>query len=233
MLKNWFSKMFDSAMNLNKRNILDLIHPDSKARLLDLGCDEGSWTNMLGDRLRSNNLFGVEIVNERALLARERGIEVTTCNLEQGIPFEDESFDIVHANQVIEHVSSIDLFLAEIYRVLKPGGYTIISTENGSSWHNIFASILGWQIFSLTNCSIKLCGVGNPLAIHRNETGPLQSWTHKVIFNYLGLKEIFEVFGFQNIEILGAGYYPFPAGIGKWDPRHSHFLTLRAWKKNI
>jgi len=225
--------MFENAMTLNKENILGLIQPNPKARLVDLGCDDGNWTIALGNQLKSEHLFGVEIVDERAIQAQKKGIEVANNNLEQGIPFEDESFDVVHANQVIEHVSNIDLFLTEIYRVLKPDGYSIISTENGSSWHNIFASVMGWQIFSLTNCSNKLSGIGNPLAIHRNESGVLQSWTHKVIFNYRGLKELFEIFGFNNIEILGAGYYPFPAGMGKWDPRHSHFLTLRAWKRSI
>jgi ubiquinone/menaquinone biosynthesis C-methylase UbiE len=223
--------MFDNAMNLNKENILGLIAPGPETRLVDLGCDDGTWTRALGDRLGSKNLYGVEVVEERAFLARKQGIKVVNCNLEQGLPFKKECVDVVHANQVIEHVSNIDLFISEIYRVLKPGGYTLISTENGSSWHNIFASILGWQIFSLTNCSATQGGIGNPLAIHRNKKVQMKSWTHKVIFNFQGLKELFEIFEFENVEIRGAGYYPFPAGVGKWDPRHSHFLTLRAWKK--
>jgi ubiquinone/menaquinone biosynthesis C-methylase UbiE len=230
---NWFKMMFENAMTLNKENILELLRPDPEARLLDLGCDNGNWTMALGNQLKSKHLFGIEIVDERANQAQKQGIDVTNSNLEQGISFQDDSFDVVHANQVIEHVSNIDLFLTEINRVLKPDGYAIISTENGSSWHNIFASLMGWQIFSLTNCTRKLSGIGNPLAIHRNESGALQSWTHKVIFNYRGLKELFEVFEFIDIEILGAGYYPFPASMGKWDPRHSHFLTLRAWKRSI
>lgn len=52
---------------------------------------------------------------------------------------------------MIEHVSNVDLFVSEVFRVLKKGGHAVISTENGSSWHNVFAAAMGWQIFSLTN----------------------------------------------------------------------------------
>ena len=125
----------------------------------------------------------------------------------------------------------MDGFLGEIKRVLKPGGYVVVSTENASSWHNIFASIMGWQIFSLTNISSVQSGIGNPLAIHQGEAVELSSWTHKTIFNYLGLKDYFRVYGFSNIQILGAGYYPLPSVLGKLDPVHSHFITIKAFKK--
>lgn len=126
--------------------------------------------------------------------------------------------------------SAYDRFASEIYRILKPGGSAIISTENGSSWHNIFASILGWQIFSLTNVSRLQAGIGNPLALLRNQPIEFSTWTHKVIFNYRGLKEFFLLHGFKEIQIKGAGYYPFPTQLAKLDPRHSHFITLYAKK---
>jgi ubiquinone/menaquinone biosynthesis C-methylase UbiE len=44
------------------------------------------------------------------------------ANLDEGWPFEDESFDLVHANQVIEHVGRLDHFVEETRRVLRPGG---------------------------------------------------------------------------------------------------------------
>jgi hypothetical protein len=62
---------------------------------------------------------------------------------------------------------------------------------------------------------------------------PHEALNHKFIFNYLGLKEMFEIHGFVNVEILGAGYHPLPAGLGKIDPRHAHFLALKARKPII
>ena len=83
------------------------------------------------------------------------------------LPYDDESFDVVCSNQVIEHLARTDNFVSEILRVLRPGGYAVTSTENLASWHNIAALALGWQPFSLSNVS-KVLGLGNPLAIYRS-----------------------------------------------------------------
>jgi SAM-dependent methyltransferase len=157
-------------------------------------------------------------------------VRVTVSDLASAFPFADESFDLVHANQVIEHVSDVDHFLAETNRILRVGGVAIISTENGSSWHNIFAATMGWQIFSLTNVSAVTRGVGNPVALHRGSPLALRSWTHKTIFNYRGLLEIVGLHGLSLMRAVGAGYHPLPAGIGRVDVRHSHFITVKVKK---
>lgn len=217
-------------MTMNRNNILSLIETKSQGLLLDLGCDEGSWTIKLAHKMQTDKIFGVEIVRERGEMAAARNIAVSFADLAGTLPYNDGAFDVIHANQVIEHVSDIDHFMAEIHRLLKVGGVAVLSTENGSSWHNIFAAILGWQIFSLTNLSAKKLGIGNPLAIHRGKADHMKSWTHKVIFNYRGLVEFCEAHGFIVEKITGAGYYPLPSVIGKWDPRHAHFLAIRIKK---
>lgn len=226
MIKKLLQSMFESAANLNRQNILDSIPNMPQGKLLDLGCDDGKWTMELARRMGTTSVFGLEIVAFRAQEAQRMGVNVTMGDLSTKLPFKDHEFDVIHANQVIEHVPDVDVFTAEIFRVLKPGGYVVVSTENGSSWHNIFASILGWQIFSLTNMSEKVQGVGNPMALHRGAANHLKSWTHKVIFNYRGLKEFFAAYSFESIGIRGSGYYPLPSWMGRIDPRHAHFVTL-------
>lgn len=223
--KRWMQRQFESAMDLNRKNILDAVPRKTDGRLLDLGCDDGAWTMRLAERMGTRDVHGIEIVESRAAQARARGVEVTVANLNEPLPFPSGSFDLVHANQVIEHVSDVDVFTSEIVRVLRPGGAVVISTENGSSWHNVGAAALGWQIFSLTNMSGQAAGIGNPLALHRHAPIELKSWTHKVIFNFRGLREFLELHGLRDVEIRGAGYYPLPAAVGQADPRHAHFLT--------
>ena len=223
--------MFDDAFSLNQKNILDLLEENKNCILLDLGCDDGTWTMQLAKKIKTKNIHGVEIVEKRKIEAEKKGIEVAKNDLNYAFPYPVNFFDVVHSNQVIEHLSDVENFVKEIFRILKPNGYVVISTENGSSWHNIFASILGWQIFSLTNITCISGGIGNPLAIHRGEVSDLKSWTHKTIFNFLGLIELFEAYGFVIDKVKGAGYYPLPALLGNLDKRHAHFLSVKFFKQ--
>jgi len=232
MSANFLYKLNEKAVRLRKKSILEFIDPQRDAKILDLGCDNGSWSRRLGARANTKNLYGIDIVEPRLVQAQRNGLIVKKSDLNEKVPFPDSFFDVVHADQVIEHIGKLDNFLAEIHRVLKPGGYTIISTENASSWHNIGASILGWQIFSLTNISEKQLGIGNPLALLRGQKLKLSSWTHKTIFNYRGLYEMLSLYEFEDIKISGAGYHPLPPYFGKIDPRHSHYITLKGYKSN-
>lgn len=217
-------------MDLNHRNILESCAGNHGGTLLDLGCDDGTWTLELVEAAKCTSVLGVEIVQQRADAARAKGIEVMIADLADPLPLSEACFDVVHANQVIEHVPDIDLFASEIFRVLRPGGIAVVSTENASSWHNVISVALGWQMFSLTNLSGRRLGIGNPLALHRGEADHLKTWTHKVIFSYRGLIEFFEAHGFLVQQIHGAGYHPLPAWVGKVDVRHAHFLTAQVKK---
>ncbi|MGZ5456625.1 MAG: class I SAM-dependent methyltransferase [Thermoanaerobaculia bacterium] len=226
--------MYGAASDLNRANLLCLLRErtgGTATRLLDIGCDDGAWTVELARATGASEIHGVEIVSAAADEAERRGIQV--WRIDANLPLASipgDTFDAVHSNQVIEHVSNVDTFVSEIYRVLKPGGYAVVSTENGSSWHNIGAAILGWQIFSSTNVSGRVAGLGNPLALQRGAEAFSPAWRHRTIFNYRGLREMFEVHGFREVEVRGAGYFPLPALLGRIDARHSAFITVGARK---
>ncbi|HEY2093192.1 MAG TPA: class I SAM-dependent methyltransferase [Thermoanaerobaculia bacterium] len=227
MLKTFFTRMYDHAAEMNRQNLIRLAAHGGGQSLLDLGCDDGLFTKRLATTVGASDVHGVEVVAEQARKAEANGIHVYAVDLNQPLcELPSDRFDVVHANQVIEHVANVDLFVSEVYRVVKPGGHAVISTENGSSWHNVFAAGMGWQIFSLTNVSGLKAGLGNPFAIQRGGTPYTGTWTHKTIFNYRGLIEMFEVHGFKDVRIAGAGYFPLPAFFGRIDARHSAFITV-------
>lgn len=98
--------------------------PDG-ARLLDIGASQGELLaayHQLGYRA-----VGVEPwdkARETAALLSERlqvPIDIRDGRAES-LPFEDESFDVVLATSVLEHVDDLDAAVSEAYRVLKPGG---------------------------------------------------------------------------------------------------------------
>ena len=217
-------------MGDNIRNIMELIEPTA-GQFLDVGCDDGEHTSVFADAAGTDVVHGIELVEERAALARARGIEVQPADIGHGLPYGDGRFGAVVSNQVIEHLADTDVFVAEIARVLAPGGYAVVSTENLASWHNVLALMLGWQPFSLTNVSATRMGLGNPAAVHRGEAWEHQSsWQHRRVFAYRGLIELFEAHSLPVEDVRGAGYYPLPGRVARFDPRHAAFLTVKVRK---
>lgn len=217
-------------MGDNLENIVDLLEPVA-GQFLDVGCDDGERTRLFADAAGADAVHGVELMEDRAALARARGIEVTSADIEQGLPYEDGQFTAVVSNQVIEHLADTDRFVSEIARVLEPGGYAVVSTENLASWHNVFALVLGWQPFSLSNVSATRLGLGNPAAVHRGEAWEYSSsWQHRTVFAHRGLIELFEAHGLAVEHVRGAGYYPLPRRLARLDSRHAAFLTVKVRK---
>lgn len=238
-LKKYFFALWKNAAEELINNIFKLLEENSKAIFLDCGCDEGDFSIEIANRIKAKKIYGIDIIKERYSKAEEKGIIVKSSDLNEPFPFASESIDVLHANQVIEHLWNLDNFVRESYRVLKPNGYAVISTENLASWHNIFSLLLGFQPFSLTNIS-QLRSIGNPFALHisnKEEGGRrhLKPFAHLIVPAYQGFKELFETHHFTVEKIMGAGYYPFPkylSGIlSKLDKRHAGFLTIKVRKE--
>jgi SAM-dependent methyltransferase len=243
MVGNYITKIWGEAEKEYKEKILSLIEKNPQGTMVDLGCDDGEWTMKLARAMkaRKGNIYGVDVVKERYLLAKKKGIVVIDSDLNKKFPFKNGEFDFVHANQVIEHLWDLDLFAKEIKRILKKGGYAIICTENLSSWHNIFALLLGYQPFSLTNISFK-GAIGNPLAFHSEDLVNDESawkrtygaWHHTRVLSYGGLKDIFVKHGFKVDYYSGFGYFPLPSQVASvmssLDPRHAAFPVLKVRK---
>lgn len=221
--------MWINSYEQNLNNILELVEINKKAYFVDLGCDDGNWSIRVAKKIKTSNIFGVDYIDTQLIKAKKLGIKVKKGNLNEKLQFPNNYFDAIHSNQVIEHLTEIDIYVSEIYRVLKPGGYVIISTENLSSWHNVISLILGWQAFS--QHISKKYHIGNPMSPHFEEDLK-EGWTHVIIFTYYSLQEIFKQYGFTIESVMGAGYYPMPSIFAKIDPRHSHFITIKARKSD-
>jgi methionine biosynthesis protein MetW len=140
---------------------LRLFSPGNCDTFLDIGCGDGAHTAVIRDHIGARAVYGIDIGTGRLNAAAKRGIKVSVANLDQGvIGFKDQMFDCIHCGEVIEHVFSPDLLLENIYRLLKPGGYAILTTPNLASWRNRLALLLGWQPF-WSEVSTKVV-LGNP-----------------------------------------------------------------------
>lgn len=94
------------------------LHLERGDRLLDYGCADRPYDGLFP--------AGVELVS-----ADLRGNPVATIELtaEGTVPVADASFDAVMSTQVLEHVERPHVYLAECYRVLRPGGRLLLSTH--------------------------------------------------------------------------------------------------------
>jgi SAM-dependent methyltransferase len=229
----YLQKVFRASERRNQERILELCPPLPGARLLDLGCANGAFTMELARRIGAAESHGVEFVAELAAGARARGVQVAPTNLNERFPYESESFDVVHSNQVIEHLEKTDSFLKEVHRVLRPTGYALISTNNLASWHNIFSLVLGMQP---TPCHVSdEVVVGNRFDPGRGREHPERGATHLRVFSYRALLELLELHGFTIDALVTSGYYPFGPRIAdvfcRIDRRHGAFLIARARRR--
>lgn len=235
MMSHYYNHLLQDAAKQVADNKKALFERNENAKILDLGVNDGVELLLWASHIGSKQLYGVDIQRARLIQASEKGIKCTWADLNNPLPFESGTFDIVYSSCVIEHLLNLDLFVQEIHRILKLGGYAIIHTENLSSWHNIFALILGFQAFAQI-ISRKIYGIGNPLSPLYKKEIELESWAHIHILTYSGIKELFQVYGFRAEKIVGGGYYPFWGFISKLfsklDPRHSAYITIKVRKSN-
>ncbi len=118
--RNWDDQLF-------RERILKKINPS--AVVLDLGAGAGI----------------VEAMNFKGLAARVCGVDLdprvaTNSMLDEGrvsdageIPYDDETFDLVFSDNVVEHLSDPVAVFSEVRRVLRPGGAFLFKTPN--KWH--------------------------------------------------------------------------------------------------
>jgi SAM-dependent methyltransferase len=228
--------LWTDAETAYRKKILEIAANARPAALLDLGCHDGSWTTQV---VRASGggverVVGVEIVESARRAAERRGIEAVAADLNSRLPFADESFDFVHANQVIEHVLDLDLFVAEIARVLRPTGRAVVCTENLASWHNVGALVLGYMPFSLTNISTK-GAIGNPFNLAPSPADEIErSWFHTRVLTASGLEHLFQLHGLGVVERFASGYHPLPPKlaqrVAQRDVRHAAFIGVVAEK---
>ncbi|MFO0546923.1 MAG: methyltransferase domain-containing protein [Polyangiaceae bacterium] len=128
----WFAERVREASRALGKEKLDV---------LDVGCRDGTLTKLYAG---SHEIRGLDVDPEAVRRARENGLDAREHDMNRGpLPFDEASFDVVVAGEVIEHLQWPQLVVEEIFRVLRPGGFLFGSVPNAFRLRNRVLFLLG------------------------------------------------------------------------------------------
>jgi SAM-dependent methyltransferase len=137
-------------------------------RVLDLGCRYGALTRAYAE---GNLVTGVDVDREALAEAAKLGIETRWADVDEPLPFDDATFDVVVAGELLEHVRDPAGLVAEARRVLRPDGPFVASVPNAFRLKNRLRFLLGRKpeddpthlhMFSPTDVRTLLDGFEDP-----------------------------------------------------------------------
>ena len=110
-------------------------------KILDIGC----FTGYLMERLKekNNEVYGVDISQKAVSNAKKKGLTVSQGDVEKGLKFKDNTFDVIVMGEIIEHVFDTDKVIREIRRMLKSEGSVVITTPNIACLNRRLRLLLG------------------------------------------------------------------------------------------
>jgi ubiquinone/menaquinone biosynthesis C-methylase UbiE len=137
-----FSNEYYSKRNKHHYEIMCLIRdmrPYEPKKILELGASCG-YNN---EAFKSYDYTGIEISDKQARLGRKRGLNIINGDIEERLPFKNNSFDCILCISTIEHIYNTYGLVKEVKRVLKKNGFAIFLTCNITSFHNRLMMLLG------------------------------------------------------------------------------------------
>lgn len=117
--------------------IFEFLNIKENGLVLEIGCGKGDLTKKLSKKYKRIIAFDISPVGVKK--AREQ-VDVN-CNCEflisdaTKLPFNSHQFDVIILSEVLEHVIDQKKCIQEIYRVIKPRGYLMLTTPNSGGIH--------------------------------------------------------------------------------------------------
>jgi ubiquinone/menaquinone biosynthesis C-methylase UbiE len=124
-----------SSHRSTNRRVFEIITCEDilDSHILDIGAGRGYMTQLLGEHIREKGGRPSEVITACDLFPEYFSYDEIACKkmkFVNEVPFDEASFDVVYAIEVIEHLRNPYDFIQEMYRILRPGGKAIITTPN-------------------------------------------------------------------------------------------------------
>lgn len=129
--KSLFSVLKYVQLWLYAIKIEHIVHQNKNAKVLEIGCGNGSLLMML-QRRGFSRLWGTDVSTVSAQALTQKGVVFRSANIEKKFPF-GMSFDLIILNQVFEHLLDPLFVLARCKKHMAKNGKIIIATPNSSA----------------------------------------------------------------------------------------------------
>ena len=183
-----FSDGYERERGVGYHRLLDdlemqIVAPLARGqRVLEVGCGTGLILGRIAHHAASAR--GVDFSAGMLRAARARGLDVVLGSA-TNLPFADASFDLVCSFKVLAHVPEIGKALAEIARVVRPGGRMVLEFYNP------------WSLRYL----VKRISGPRPISDGRTEADVFTRWDSPRAIRYL-LPNTVELEGFRGVRVL-------------------------------
>lgn len=124
-------KKQDNETEIRYQRALELAAIKSDSKILDIGCKYAYLRYLLSQKKIKTEYYGIDLLED--VLKEIDGYApdyFKACDVSEGIPFPDNTFDYIIALEVLEHLESPTIMLKEVNRVLRNDGEFIISIPN-------------------------------------------------------------------------------------------------------
>ena len=241
--KEYIAGLYEYTMNRAYRQARRRIAQSlvSGGSCLECGAGKGGQFQILEKmtELTAAKYVGIELSPDYMAIAKDKGLQMVQADLNQLLPFADQSFQCVFGFSVLEHLVNGCRFLQESHRVLKPGGRLVLITPNLSAWFNVFLLASGKMPSSGPHPdSVELIHKNTPVQFRETHlphtAADITLDRHLVVFTYRVLKNYLDSLGFTHVRGWAYGYYPFPKMLQpileRLDPWHCHQMVFEGLK---
>ncbi|MFQ5902390.1 MAG: class I SAM-dependent methyltransferase [Candidatus Binatia bacterium] len=122
----WFCAPQYLSNRVGRRTVIEAVTPYLRGVLLDLGSGSKPYRNAFSPYVSQH--IGLEYAPYYRYFSLHQTLSADCCGDGRALPFRTGSCDVAFASEVLSYIEQVDAVMAEVYRVLKPGG-TLIVTE--------------------------------------------------------------------------------------------------------
>ena len=135
---------------------LDLAGLTGEEAILDVGCGNGRYLETLRARGHRGPVFGADLSAGMLRTARPANADVPLLATDvQALPFPTASFDVVLAMHMLYHVPDRARGLAEIRRVLRPGGCALVLTNSESHFRELDDALFAAAVATVGTAHVR------------------------------------------------------------------------------